>query len=111
MKKNGLVFDEAGNQYIYQNGLLHNTNGPAVKCRNGTEKWLCDNKFHREHGPAILYPSGDCEWWLNGFKHRLDGPAFDFESFKEWWVHGVRVPVSTNEEFQKWLSDHDVRSF
>lgn len=47
--------------------------------------------------------------------HRLNGPAVYIEwskdeSSKQWWIDGKRLPVSTTEEFKKWLSEHNLPS-
>ena len=36
--------------------------------------------------------------------HRLDGPAIDEnDGYKEWWVFGKKIDVSSQEEFERYI--------
>jgi len=62
------------------------------------------NQLHREDGPAVEYYIGDKVWYLNGEIHRLDGAAFETENgFKEWYYKGKSIPVSSQEEFERYI--------
>jgi hypothetical protein len=88
------------------------------KSNVGVETWSLDNKGpHREDGPAAVYPNGDTAWYFNGVLHREDGPAVEFryvgitaaekDLFQppriEWWYHGKRLPVKTQQEFEQYM--------
>jgi hypothetical protein len=88
----------------------------CITLDDGRQHWrLPDWTFHREDGPAVLYPNGDCQWYFDGRLHREDGPAIEFrhpgisdmdllpEPIIEWWYHGKRLPVVTQEEFERYI--------
>ncbi len=83
--KNGLITDQYGNKFWYQDGMLHRTDGPAVEDINGNKCWYQDGKRHREDGPAVEYPP--TENHSNGYK--------------EWWHQGDIINCSSQEEFEK----------
>src|SRR5208282_4000465 len=62
-------------------------------------------KLHREDGPAIIFPDGDTSWFYLGVLHRTDGPAIDWkvENRFVWSLHGKRLDVKTQEEFEHYL--------
>jgi hypothetical protein len=81
-----------GNEYWYQNDLLHRENGPAITYKGGSKYWYQNGSIHRENGPAIELSSGTKVWYQHGEYHRIDGPAVEYgDGAKEYWVHGVRV--------------------
>jgi hypothetical protein len=57
-----------GDTLHYVNGLLHRSNGPAVKTKDGYELWFCHGRLHRNNGPAYIGPEGMKEYWLGGEK-------------------------------------------
>ncbi len=52
-------------------GLIHRSDGPAVRWLKGTWKWYQNNKLHRDDGPAIIYSSGDQYWYQNNKLHSV----------------------------------------
>jgi len=52
----------------------------CIECANGDRSWSLNGEFHREDGPA--------REWYNGH-------------IREWWWHGKRLKVSSQEEFEK----------
>jgi hypothetical protein len=67
----------------------------------GDQFWYDDNHVpHRDDGPAIIYNNFDKStyWIKHGKYHRLDGPAI-FDQDPQWWIEGIRINCSTNEEF------------
>ena len=52
----------------YYKGLLHRTDGPAVKAALKYEEYLVYGLHHRTDGPAIIGTNGRVKYALNGFK-------------------------------------------
>jgi antitoxin component YwqK of YwqJK toxin-antitoxin module len=53
---NGQIYSEG----YYLDGILHNTNGPALKYwydhgQIGSEKYYINGKYHNPNGPALKY--------------------------------------------------------
>ena len=68
-KKNG--YFKSGRQYEwYEDGQLHNEDGPAYRSPKGDLQWWIHGMQHREDGPAAEYKNGDKEWFICGGKHR-----------------------------------------
>ncbi len=67
-------------QHRDENGLLHNTNGPALIDEHGNQFYFIHGKRHRDNGPAVIYKNGKYKgikaYYKNGKMHREDGPAF-----------------------------------
>lgn len=80
--KNGKVIDLKGSEFYYVNNLLHREDGPAVIWFDDIKEWHYNDLLHREDGPAIEYPSGK----------------------KTWYYHGEKIPVSSQEEFIKYIN-------
>jgi hypothetical protein len=61
--------------------------------------------FHREDGPAVIHPDpdGDKYWYIMDQLHRLDGPAIESKDGNEWWYKGERIPVNSQQDFEKYL--------
>jgi len=70
--KNGLIINENGTRYWYQNGLRHREDGPAIEYTNGERRWYLNGFLHREDGPAIEYTNGDRYWYLNDKSYSFD---------------------------------------
>ena len=70
--------DKNGDEYWYQYGTLHRTDGPAIR-RDGSAMYFKAGKRHRDDGPAIEIndASGIREscWFSHGVAHRDGGPA------------------------------------
>jgi hypothetical protein len=64
-QNNGLLVDEDGNRFWYENGQLHRTDGPAIEHASGTRRWYLNGQRHRVDGPAVEWANGSCEWYLN----------------------------------------------
>jgi hypothetical protein len=64
--KNGMVIDDYGSQYWYQNGQKHRLDGPACVYTDGSEYWYQNNLLHRLDGPADIQPDGSQCWFLYG---------------------------------------------
>ena len=64
------ITDTNGNQWWYQNNLLHRVDGPAVECTGGGvgRYWYQNGLLHREDGPAIIFEDGDKRWYINGVR-------------------------------------------
>jgi hypothetical protein len=66
-----------------------------------------DGSYHREDGPAIETPEGHLEYWVYGKLHREDGPAIfsgnnpKNNNYKTWFYKGVKIPCSSQEEFER----------
>lgn len=76
---------------IKSNGLLHNTEGPAIIAEDGSECWCLNGIKHREGGPAVTTPQGDSYWYFNGVLHREDGPAIEYhDGTKYWYINGKK---------------------
>jgi len=109
--KNGLYHREDGpalefsdRKIWYFNGKFHRENDlPAFEDQSGHREWAIHGARHRDNGPAIIYSNGDKDWYKNGNRHRLDGPAVDWEDRKNWWLNGKHIPVSSQEEFERYL--------
>jgi hypothetical protein len=69
----------------------------------GCQAYCLADQFHREDGPAIEYANGDCYWYQYGELHRTDGPAIDRNGFQLWYYRGQRIPVTSQEEYSRWL--------
>jgi hypothetical protein len=73
----------------FQNGEVHQENGPAIVWKNGQRDWFLNGKRHRIDGPAVIEQNGKTEWWVNDKRHREDGPAFEhINGRKEWFFNG-----------------------
>ncbi len=80
-----------GDQYWYQNGILHRHGGPAV-IDDGDQYWYQDGKQHRDGGPAVIYSNGAQYWYQHGEPHRDGGPAIIYASgIQHWYQHGRRI--------------------
>ena len=52
--------------HCYEDGMLHNDNGPAVKSFSGHREWYCYDKLHRLDGPAIITSFGLEKFYIEG---------------------------------------------
>lgn len=93
--ENGLdIFAEDGDVYYYYNGILNSVDEdiPAVKRKDGTEKWYKNGILHRSNGPAIIDKKGNKYYYYEGKRHRLNGPAIIKASGStEWYIHGEKI--------------------
>lgn len=71
----GIILNVNGSFFYFQNGMLHN-----------------------ESGPAIRYTDGTKEWFINGLRHRLDGPAVEWKDEKEWFIEGKMYSEEEHHE-------------
>ena len=81
----------------YVNDLLHSETHPAVMTNSRFEWWL-RGKLHKLQGPAAVWKVEDAEyqeWSINGNRHRMDGPAVIETWFKEYYINGENVTLST----------------
>ncbi len=89
--KNDLVIYD-GDQFWYQNGVVHRDNDlPAIIDKYGNKQWYQNGEHHRDHDkPAIEYANGDKKWFQNGELHRdNDLPAVEGAYGKAWYKNGV----------------------
>lgn len=92
----------------YWEGKRHRLDGPAVTIitSNGIkeEQWWINGDLHRENGPAQQWSDGWKSYYKHGKFHREDGPALERpDGHKEWWINGINLPVSCQEEFERLL--------
>ncbi len=66
MIEDGLRIDKYGTKQWYQDGELHQVDGPAIIWTDGSEYWYKHGLLHRDNGPAAIYSSGGKEWWYKG---------------------------------------------
>jgi len=60
--------------------------------------------LHKEDGPAMIFKDGSNCYLIHGEFHRLDGPACEYSNgYKEWYLNGKQIPVSSQEEFERYL--------
>ena len=88
------VFDEAGNEHWYRNGVRHRDGDkPAIVLNDGSLFWYRDGLVHRSGDkPAVIWYNGTLYWYRNGELHR-DGdlPAIVQADGSEYWYRdGVR---------------------
>lgn len=69
-------YDDGSRKYVYSNG---------------------DNYWTK----TITYPDGSVDY----YKHNLDGPAVELteNNIKEWYCNGIKMPCSSQEEFEMLL--------
>jgi hypothetical protein len=54
--------------------------------------------YYRKYGTGFSF------WCLDDQYHREDGPAIEFsDNSKMWYLYGERLPVKTQEEFERYL--------
>jgi hypothetical protein len=91
-----------------KNGVYHRGGDkPAFIGADGSRQWFKNDELHRDGDkPASILADGTLLWYKNGEYHRLLGPAvIDQNNNFEWWFKGEEIPVKSQEEFLKWLSD------
>ena len=99
--KHGLIINNVGVKYWYENDQLHRVGGPAVESINGSTYWYQNNRLHRIEGPAIEHVDGIKQWFENGERHRISGPAYESSKIKEWYFKGKYIKCSTQKEFER----------
>lgn len=62
----------------FSDGMIHNTEGPAIIKINGGEKWYICNVLHREDGPAVIKSNGTKKYYSNGKLHNKFGFAIKY---------------------------------
>jgi hypothetical protein len=67
--------------------------------------WYLNDKLHRVGNPAIKWKNGNEKWCVHGEIHREDGPALDLLYMKEWWLHCEKL---TESEFNQWLEKKNL---
>jgi hypothetical protein len=90
-----------------QNGELHRDGDkPAVISAYSVEWWY-NGELHRDGDKpavAVIGADGTLQWWQNDQRHRFRGPAIIHANGKlEWWIWDEQVPVSSQEEFIRYL--------
>lgn len=93
-----VVWSDGSCEY-FQNGIIHNENGPALveKTSSYTRSlWYVNGNLHREDGPALEHvtQNGDknyYEYWVDGKKHRTDGPTVIHPSKTEIWYFENKI--------------------
>lgn len=90
--KTGVFQISETNKIIHvKNGLLHNTDGPALIKTNGTVKWYLNGILHNLNGPAVVSCNDKVKhYYVNGKHHREDGPAIISYNDEEWRKNGRR---------------------
>lgn len=77
-------------------------NEPATDAE-GVRRWYQDGQLHQEDGPAVEYPDGTFYWYRYGRKHRDDGPAVSYAcGQKEWHVNGELRCLETANGSRYW---------
>lgn len=77
---------------------LHRLDGPAIEY-HGDEFWYQNGLLHRVGEPATVGQGGDKCYYQNDLLHRLDGPAAEFSNGeKYWYINGKQL---SEEEFEK----------
>lgn len=56
----------AGIIHCYEDGMLHNNDGPAIKSFTGHKEWWFNGKRHRLNGPAIITSFGLEKFYIEG---------------------------------------------
>ena len=60
---------------------------------NNIKIWILHGKIHRPNNlPAVEFSNGHSQYYFLGKLHRSNGPAVISDN-KEWWVHGVELPI------------------
>jgi hypothetical protein len=82
----------------------------TVKVSDGDTYWYKEGTdiLHREGGPAIEYNNGHKYWYLDGKMHREDGPAVECDDNQVWYLHGLLVDCSSQEEFEQKKDQYNV---
>jgi hypothetical protein len=81
-----IVLEQKDGDSVYTlDGLLHNTEGPALVLKNGESHWYQHGIKHRTDGPASSYPDGSVRYYRRGFLTRSDGPALIGADGTEIW--------------------------
>ena len=73
MKKETLTVetDEDGTvTYRNASDQLHNANGPAMVCADGSKAYFINGKLHHPNGPAVVHADGDKSHFINGDMYR-----------------------------------------
>ena len=65
---------------FYQNGKLHNDDGPAEVYYTGEKRWYKNGNLHNENGPARIASNGVSTYYLDG--ERVPAPNEDPARFK-----------------------------
>ena len=73
MKPQSKVINEAGTETWHADGLIHRSNGPAVKFISGEVRWVKKSQIHRLNAPAIINSAG-----ILGFKEYWEFNNFIF---------------------------------
>lgn len=95
--RQGYQVDNIGNEYWYDNDLLHREDGPAMICDSGTEYWYMHGKLHRLDGPAIDNTK------RNKLMSVIGGKQIFVYAKSIWHVEGNRLDIECQEEFEQWL--------
>jgi hypothetical protein len=108
--KNGLFIDKNGVKNYYLNDELHNEEGPAVECPDGSKYYFINGEYHRDGNlPAIEYPNGSKYYYINGQCHRENGPACEYASgTKEYYLNGLQY---TEEKYWKEIKKRKSLNF
>jgi hypothetical protein len=101
--------DFDGSLVWYKNGKEHRDGDkPAYIDADGTLVWYKNRLNNRDRDkPAVINANGTLVWFKNDFRHRLAGPAVidNYNNYFQWYFKGEKIPVNSQEEFLKWLSD------
>jgi hypothetical protein len=84
-------------------GKLHRVNLPAV-IADDYQAYYQNDQLHNIHGPAQIYTNGDLYFYQFGKLHNLHGPAIIRQSQSSWCINGEYIPVSSQEEFNRYLN-------
>jgi len=93
VKTGWMVSPDGTRKHYNENGVLHNSNGPAEIRTNGTELYYQNGNLHRDgNRPAMVGIKGTEKYAIDGHYHRLGGlPAITWSRGPyryEWWVNG-----------------------
>jgi hypothetical protein len=103
---------------VYQHGLLHKVDGPAVftankdwklfNNENDIAEWWIKGKKHRIDGPAVIKKYKK-KWYQDGQKHRIGGPAIEDINYTEWYqngkLHRLDGPAVEDASREIWYKD------
>ena len=82
--------------------------GVYIVDSDGNEWYYNKVGLHRDNGPAVIYTDGSRMWYSNGKCHRTDGPAVEGPYGRSWFLNGVEINCSSQEEFDRLIN---VRAF
>lgn len=112
---------------------LHRIGGPAVIFNDGSHVWYQEGVLHNDDGPAVCsytpknddesgllrwrmpHPMATFMWYMHGQCHRIDGPGYviayildEYDNHDGKWKHLI---MSANFMEEWWFNDKKVEPF